>query len=900
MLPVRWSARPAPAAGIALVLADDRGVEVRFSAPVLDRHRRYLVGRAAAAEPHEQIQLSALAELERSGALAVLAGASALNGDLVSAERAARRLPRTAASLTDRAAIELLRDDGTDPGPQRAQAAAERALSLTTDALRLEPGYAQAKWNQALALRRLGLSLLAARAFDDVAELGEAGWAGEARDNAELLRRDYQRTADRWRRIKADADQMIQGGPVLTESLVARAPSLARDAFYQAVATAATPSRLDELAALARALDTQFATTALGDLVAHVRGSDLAARAPVAAELAAFIKLPPSTRAITGLRRRALERGARDIALASFLAVDASATDDAQLAVLDSLIARHRDPWWQLVQLARRASVLALAHRDYVGVDALARLAMPICRSIRSAWCGRITRMAGAANSQIGRADLAVEQITAARRIARDAAAPDDEIAAIDALGQAVATRVAGELDASAIAGAYREEFVLRNDTCVARLRRLDFAAQAALQHHRFDEAAHARHDADVLEHERCQDADLRLDGETARVQLLLHGHGSVEMLRTNLARLEQQGDATPRVYLEFLRAAGTLVEDRPRGEAALRQTIAETTADPAQPFAAQVRAVAFDVLVESLAATSDARAVLALLTERLGAPSLQRCALGIASWNRLVVAVLDAAGRPALETRDVPEGVVIVPPSELVSPALRARLAGCHRVDVVTPGPYFGTPQVLGDDVAWVYRSGAPRGAEPAQPPHELVVSDATPPDDLQLPALQPFAAGPGAALLAGLAATPGNALAAMATASLIVVVAHGQTDASEPTGASLILSPDPQGDYLLTAAKVTATRLVRAPIVVLAGCDAGRVQVSAQPWSLATAFLAAGARGVLAPITPVPDASTGEVFRSLVDRIRAGADPADALFGERAARPAARAWLSSIVVFE
>jgi len=54
-----------------------------------------------------------------------------------------------------------------------------------------------------------------------------------------------------------------------------------------------------------------------------------------------------------------------------------------------------------------------------------------------------------------------------------------------------------------------------------------------------------------------------------------------------------------------------------------------------------------------------------------------------------------------------------------------------------------------------------------------------------------------------------------------------------------------------------------------------------------------------VVAPTAPIPDASASDVFRSLVDRIRGGADPADALVLERRLRPD-QAWLASIVVFE
>ncbi len=889
-------------AALTLALARERGVEVRFSAPALDHHRSLRVERAAGVATHEQIRLQDLAELDRRGEAPTLLGAHALNGDLASAERVAKQLPKTAPTLSDRAALELLGIDGAGGrglGPAW-QAAAARAVSLTTDALRLDPGSTQARWNQAIALSRLGLSLAAARVFDELAGAHEAGWSDEATQRAQKLRTTSALAADDWRRVTDKAGRMVLGGPILTDRDVTRAPSLARDTFYLALATASTPERLAGLAALARALDTRFTGTVLEDLLARVQASDLRVRAPFAAELKAFIELHKPVDAINDLRTRALQHDLRDIVLASLLAVDEYAIDDADLALLDKLLASDHDPWWKLIALARRAYVAEFWHRDYPAVDAIERLAAPICRTLPSRWCGRITLFAGGANSQMGRADLAIEQLTAARRKAQEAAAWDDEVAAIDALGEAIAIRVADDIDSSAVAGAYLEEVSLRKDSCQTRLQRLDFAANAALQHHRLDQAAGFRNAADVLEQGECRDAEPRLNGETARLRLLLRGRGRLEALRANLARLDANGRANRKLYLDFLGAAATLVEDRPRGEAALRRVIEAANADPHGKYAPLMRGSAFDALVESIAGSGNAKAVLALLTERLGAPSVDRCLLGIASWDHLVVAVLDGGGNPALETREIPDGDVMIPPPDVVSPAMRARLAGCRRVDVVAPGPYFGAPNLLGVDVAWVYHAGTPRASRGPASQHELVVSDVTPPEDLHLPALQSFAGNAGAEVLAGPRATPDNVLAAMTTASLVVIVAHGFTDASEPTAASLILSPDPQGDYLLTASKVSAVPLTEAPIVVLAGCDVGRVQVSAEPWSLATSFLTAGARLVIAPTEPIPDASASEVFQSLVERIRGGADPVEALVAERSSRGAAAAWLSSIVVFE
>jgi hypothetical protein len=918
-------AKPPATSDVAIQLAPERFVDVRFTAAELDHYRKPSVMRAvggAPADRTERISLEALGALNQRAERNALVGAFALNGDMASAERAAGELSRSAASLADRAAVVLLaahsagdpalgiHPDGSPSAglaPSPAQvAAAETAVSLTSDALRLDPRSAQAKWNQAIALRRLGLSLTAARVFDDLAASGEVGWSDEARDSAQRLRRDHREAVDDWQQVQAAASAVVAGGPVPGDEDVRRAPSLWRDQFYVALAAASTADRIAALMPLARALDAQFATTALGDLLAQVRASDLRARAPVAAELHDFLADPGAQLArLSGVRDHALQRGAPDIARAIFLLVPERFTDDADLAMLDRLLAGNHDGWWQLVALARRAYVAEFRHRDYPAVDAIERLAEPLCKTDRNAWCGRITLLAGGASSQMGRADLAIEQLTAARY--RTGATPTDEFDAIDQLGQAIAMQVTDAIDSAAIAGAYLEEVALRKVTCKAELQRLDFAAMAALQHHRVDEAARFRDQADGLEQGKCRDQAIRLNGEMVRLRLVLEGRGSVATLRNKLSQIRAEGWKNARGYVDFLDAAATLVEDRSRGEAALRQVLTRVTADSSQSFAGQVRAGAYDALVESAATSHDADAVLALLGERLEAPRLDRCVLGVASWNRLIVAVRGADGQAVVDSPAIGPGTVMVPPPAVVAPALRARLAGCHRVEVLAPAPYFGVPRLLDDRVAWVYRSGTLRAGtlraphEPtSQHDHEIVVSDVTPPEDLHLPALHPFSAGPAAEILSGPRATPASVLAAMATANLAVVVAHGVTHAEEPSAASLILSPDAHGDYLLTAAKVRAARFSGAPVVVLAGCYAGRVQVSAEPWSLATSFIEAGARVVIAPTEPIPDASATRVFQSLVEQIRAGVDPVDAVVAERTAPGTAAAWLSSIVIFD
>jgi hypothetical protein len=894
-----WPATPPPPGAVAIRLAPERFVDVRFTAAELDHYRKPLVMRAAGdarTAQTEQIGLAVLAGLEQRGDGPALVAAYALNGELEMATHVARPLPRTAARLSDRAALELLRAERT--ADASAMASYQRALALAAEALRLDPGTPQAQWNQAIALRQLGLSLSAARAFEAVAARTQDGWSGEAADQARRLRARDRADAAAWQQITAAADRMAVGGPVMSADDVPRAASLVRNRFYVALATAATADRIASLAPLAAALDARFATTALGELIARVRGSDLRARAPLAAELRTLVELRKPRAAVAALRAQAARGGAPDIALATFLVIDERTTEPADLVELDRLAAHDGDPWWRMVELARRAFLAEFRDRDYPAVDAIARAAAPACRTMDSVWCRRIALFAGGSNGEMGREDLAIQQLTAALQSARRDAARGEEIDAIDALGQAISNRVTADLDSSLIARAYLDEAAQRMATCESRLQSLDFAANTALQHHRLDDAARAREQADRLEDGECSSVGFRLNGETARLQLVLNQRASLATLRAHLAQLA--GKPSRKLYLEYLGAAATLVDDRARGEQALRDAIAAATATPTASYAPLVRANAFDALVESVAASRDARAVLALLGERLTAPRFDRCVLGVASWNRLIVAALDAGGDPALEVREIPGGDVMLPPAQVVSPGIRARLAGCRRVEVLAPAPYFGAPGLLDDRVAWAYHAGPARSPRVPAERRELVVSEVAPPEDLHLPMLQPFTGGAGAQVLSGASATPTGVLAAMHDATLAVIVAHGVTDANEPTAASLILSPDPHGGYLLTASKVRAATLTGAPVVILAGCDAGRVQLSAEPWSLATSFLEAGARVVIAPTDPIPDAGAGEVFRSLVDRIRGGAEPLDALIAERTARGGAASWLSNIVVFE
>ncbi|HEY0987242.1 MAG TPA: CHAT domain-containing protein [Kofleriaceae bacterium] len=738
--------------------------------------------------------------------------------------------------------------------------------------------------------------------FDEIAKRGEPGWSTEAHSNADDLNNRYQTEVQDRKQLAKEISEMISGGSPLAQNRARRAPSEARKALYEAIAVASTTSRLDELLPLAETLDAIFSTTTLVPMVKQVRGSNLAQRAPLARGLRTFFVDEQPKGELETLRTRALRLGFTDIALASFLAVPDSEIDEKRLVALVQLADKQPDAWWRVLAGLRRTYFLQYIKRDPSSAEASARATAPLCAQLPDLLqCGLITMLAGAANGDMGRLDTALKQFADARRIARQLATRDEEAIVLNVVAQVTSLRAQAAIDSVALSEAYFGEFALRSDTCNTRLYALDFLALAALERRRYDQAADFRARADALESGRCSDSPLRLNGETVRLRLLLAGIGTARALRDKLAILGQT-ETRDRLasYIDFLDAAALALDDRTSGDAALRRVIAAADADPKRPLAPLARKTAYSMLIENAAGAHDADSVTTLLAQQLGVRVPERCLVAIAQWQRVTVVVRGSQGEVAIETREVPVGTLTLSPSSVVPRPLRDHLTGCSRVEVMVSGPYLGMANILEPTTAWFFRSAGTAPAASPQAGGELVVTDVRPPEDINLPQLRSFHGAPSARVLRNADATPGATLEQMKTAGLIVIVAHGVTDAREPSAASLILSPDRDGEYMLTAAKVQSAHLDNAPVVVLAGCDAGRVQVTAEPWSLATSFLAAGARAVIAPTEQIPDDAAGDAFQSLVSRIRDGADPVDALQAERKARGAGAAWLSSIVVFE
>jgi hypothetical protein len=385
-----------------------------------------------------------------------------------------------------------------------------------------------------------------------------------------------------------------------------------------------------------------------------------------------------------------------------------------------------------------------------------------------------------------------------------------------------------------------------------------------------------------------------------------------VAAVRAEIAKLRAAAATTPgdQAFLDQTEGMLLLDRDRAAGIALLERAIAASRAIArADVEAHKARSYAYSALVLDAGRAGDWPRAWQLLGDEVGV-AIDRCGLGVAvEGRRSIVVVRDGAGALAgvyEEARSAREPVMReAAAANLIPAALRDRLRGCAEVAVVARPPIQGSPALLPIDIAWSYRSAA--AAHDPGPAHgvRLVISNAEPPAELGLPRLLPWgsATAPDVAL-EGAAATPSRALAALADAGFVEIHAHGMVNAAVSDASFLMLSPDPDGRYALTAAAIRKQPLRGRPIVVLAACHAGATaSYRHEPWGLPAAFVEAGARAVIASPDVIADADAGALFDAVRARIEGGASPAVALHDTRlawlAAHPEAE-WVRSLMVFQ
>jgi cellulose synthase operon protein C len=241
---------------------------------------------------------------------------------------------------------------------------------------------------------------------------------------------------------------------------------------------------------------------------------------------------------------------------------------------------------------------------------------------------------------------------------------------------------------------------------------------------------------------------------------------------------------------------------------------------------------------------------------------------------------------------------------SSLVSVDMRAGLARCDEIAVLARAPLHGRSDLLPSDLAWSYRSGRPVSDRPIDG-RRVVISDVEPPAASGLARVGAWrSAEPPDLLLSGPAATPARTLAEMRDAGTIEIHAHGLVNLAISDASFLALSPEANGRYALTAADIRREKLRREPVVILGACHAARAaSYHHRPWSLATAFIEAGARAVVASPDEIQDADAGEFFDQLRGRIQRGQSPAVALRDQRREwmkSHSASDWVKRLMVFQ
>src|SRR5262249_36839904 len=147
---------------------------------------------------HSVSVIEALTRLEGRRGAAV---AALLSGEAREATRRLEALGTGPEMLVDRMAAAVLAGQPSE------------AIALSEQLPANETASGPALWNRGLALAALGLSTTAADAFEQVAALGEKGWADEARERAKVLRRSVNARRHGWRTARGAGETMAVGGP---------------------------------------------------------------------------------------------------------------------------------------------------------------------------------------------------------------------------------------------------------------------------------------------------------------------------------------------------------------------------------------------------------------------------------------------------------------------------------------------------------------------------------------------------------------------------------------------------------------------------------------------------------------------------------------------------------------
>ncbi|TMQ11819.1 MAG: hypothetical protein E6J91_22120 [Deltaproteobacteria bacterium] len=378
LLVVLWLIGPpgpnVPDSQTELITAPVRVIEGRISYAAADEHRPYDVVRGqGSALRGDAISLDILAKLEHQNDFHGVAAAYLLRGER---PQAAAYLDRAAAGadvLADRALLQLQAGHPTE------------ALITLDSVLAIRPWHPQALWNQALALRDLGLDASAAETFESVAALGEPGWAAEARVRAQQLSRDLRERESAYKRLSfTDGPRLAIAPDVVTPEVARRFPGVARLLFYDAVRSATSAEAVRALTPFAHTLDAVYGGDTLTSYVDRIKYADFTVRAPLARRYAPLVAGEQLDDAAARDLIAALRAAhADDILLGAIVRTAPHGKVAAEnVPELRKLCEATGDPWFHLLGVERAMAAL-LVRGDRSGAEAIALPALETCQTSR-------------------------------------------------------------------------------------------------------------------------------------------------------------------------------------------------------------------------------------------------------------------------------------------------------------------------------------------------------------------------------------------------------------------------------------------------------------------------------------------------------------------------------------
>jgi hypothetical protein len=902
--------RPPDAVAIAEALGPTRPFEARLSAPGADGHRPMNVARGGAPGPAPErtarlgkleLQLAEDRNWRGQAAVALFANER---------DRAARALasaPSTPEVESDRAAVELI---DADP------AALVRALDHVDRALAAAPDLPIALWNRALVLAALDLPLAAAGELDRVAALGEPGWAGEARERAAVLRDRVQARRLLWQRVTA-AKRTLLDDPARVALDVAQVPGFMTLVLYDAVRAAPSPDAALALLPLAQALDRVHRNDQLTGYVRRVAPGDFQIRKPLADTYRQLVLGTPLDAPALDAFLQQLERAHQDDLWLG--AVVRTGRVQARLDDYRRLAAASGDPW--LAAIAEQETATAeIAHGQYAAAERRLRRAIATAQAEHLAY--RALTLRGKLVELYRTERLLTQAADEARIEYREAIAAGEAVIEMGALADLVA--INQDRYAGGLARAYLAEQLERTQsnaaigpnplaeatTCATRQYAYQSLASLALDALQPDRARDLLARAPDCGHDL--DADMPVRRALFATELYRMGGraGDAELARTGIAALRTRPlPPAQQAMADLIEGNLALDTDRDASSRHLRDAIALADHDPDRR-SVKARAYSYSLLALGAGRAGQFTDVLDLLAEALEVPRPTRCAVAIARYaERSVVAITDARGETAgryVGTWKSPElDVAALVPADLVD-----RLRACDRVAVLARAPLLGVGRLLPPDLAWSYLvagpAARPQPAAPSTAGPRLVVANPETLPDLKLPPLAPYPAAPepGSVVLRGADATPSRVLVAMRDASVIEFHTHGILGNDVSESSYLVLSPELDRQYALTARDLADVELSAHPLVILGACHAAESSKSLEGGvGLPEAFLRAGARAVIASPDAIQDLGAGAFFTAVRERVLQGADPAVAVRDARLHRPAMShddAWVSGVVVFE